>query len=88
MTEWISVKDRLPEDDDEVLMFTEEVETYGRHKEKRKIYRNMYRGYYDGWEWYTSYCYGCERIKDVNEKYPDEHVEITHWMPLPDPPEK
>ena len=36
MGEWISVKDRLPEDDQEVILCTREIETYGRHCEKRK----------------------------------------------------
>lgn len=85
--EWISVKDRLPDEEQEVLLYTEEIETYGRHGERKKIYHNVFRGYFDGEEWLTSYCHGCEYIFKMNEKYPNEHIEVTHWMPLPPPPE-
>lgn len=86
--EWISVKDRLPDEEAEVLLCTEEIETYGRHGEKKKLYRNVYFGGYDGCEWYTSYCHGCEYIYKMNEKYPSEHIEVTHWMPLPELPKR
>lgn len=84
-TKWISVKDRLPEDDQEVILCTRETETYGKHREKKKIYKNIYIGYFDGYEWLTSYCHGCEYIFKMNEKYPNETIEVTHWMPLPKP---
>lgn len=82
---WISVKDKLPEDDQEVILCTRETETYGKHREKKKIYKNIYIGYFDGYEWLTSYCHGCEYIFRMNEKYPNETIEVTHWMPLPEP---
>ena len=84
--EWISVKDRLPDPDQDVILCTLEIETYGKHHEKKKIYRNIYIGYFDGDEWLTSYCHGCEYIFRMNEKYPNETIEVTHWMPLPQPP--
>ena len=80
---WISVEDRMPEDDQEVILCTRETETYGKHREKKKIYKNIYIGYFDGYEWLTSYCHGCEYIFRMNEKYPNETIEVTHWMPLP-----
>ena len=80
---WISVKDGLPEDDREVILCTRETETYGKHREKKKIYKNIYIGYFDGYEWLTSYCHGCEYIFRMNEKYPNETIEVPHWMPLP-----
>ena len=83
--EWISVKDRLPEPEQDVILCTREIETYGKHHEKKKIYRNIYMGYFDGDEWLTSYCHGCEYIFRMNEKYPNETIEVTHWMPLPQP---
>ena len=86
--EWVSVKDRLPDTDQDVILYTREIETYGKHHEKKKIYRNIYMGYFDGEEWLTSYCHGCEYIFRMNEKYPNETIEVTHWMPLPEPPEK
>ena len=84
--EWISVKDRLPEPEQGVILCTREIETYGKHHEKKKIYRNIYMGYFDGDEWLTSYCHGCEYIFRMNEKYPNETIEVTHWMPIPQPP--
>ena len=87
-TKWISVDDRLPEPEQDVILCTSEIETYGRHSEKKKIYRNIFMGYFDGDEWLTSYCYGCEYIFRMNEKYPNETIEVTHWMPLPEPPEE
>lgn len=85
--EWISVKDKLPEEEQDVLIFTKTVEIYGKHKERKKTYYNVYCGYYDGDEWLTSYCYGCEYIERMNEKYKNEKIVVTHWMPLPEPPE-
>ena len=85
---WISVKDGLPEDDQEVILCTRETETYGKHREKKKIYKNIYIGYFDGYEWLTSYCHGCEYIFRMNEKYPNETIEVTHWMPMPLPPQE
>ena len=84
--EWISVEDRLPEPEQNVILCTSEIETYGRHSEKKEIYRNIYMGYFDGDEWLTSYCHGCEYIFRMNEKYPNETIEVTHWMPLPQLP--
>lgn len=84
--EWISVKDKLPDEEQEVLLYTEEIESYGRYGKRKKIYHNVYRGYFDGEEWITIYCHGCEYIFKMNEKYQNEHIEVTHWMPLPEPP--
>ena len=82
---WISVKDRLPDPEQNVLLCTREIETYGEHNEKKKIYRNIYMGYLDGHEWLTFYCYGCEYIFRMNVKFPNETIEVTHWMPSPEP---
>ena len=85
---WISVNDRLPDPEQNVLLCTREIETYGKHKEKKKIYRNIYMGYFDGYEWLTFYCYGCEYIFRMNEKFPNETIEVTHWMQSPEPPKE
>lgn len=85
--EWISVKDRLPDAEQDVLLFTETIETYGKHNEKKTMYHNIYYGYCDSGKWLTSYCHGCEYIEKMNEEYPYEHIRVTHWMPLPEPPE-
>ena len=58
---WISVKERLPEDFDTKVVWTD-----------RGI---LYLATFTGLRWYTS---GGDTIRDE---------EVTHWMPLPDPPE-
>lgn len=88
MSEWISVKDRLPEVEDDVLVRVREIETYGRHNERKKTYNWFFVGYYDGTEWLTVYCHGCEYLYKVNESDPRCVHEVTHWMPLPEPPEE
>lgn len=34
--EWISVKDRLPNEEQDVLLYVESIETYGMHGERKK----------------------------------------------------
>ena len=87
--QWISVKDRLPDnEEDDVLIYCREIEHYGLHKEKRKAYHAIYKGAYDGDRWYTTWCYGCKYIEDVNAEWPDEEITVTHWMPLPERPKE
>ena len=65
---WISVKDRLPEVFDEVLVyFNGFISIAWRETEKRK------NGIV-GWHW------------DSQMSYPESFVNVTHWMPLPNPP--
>jgi len=63
MPEWISVKDRMPEDGKEVLFCDGSSIMVGRYNGDEKF-----------WE-----------LTDANMiAYA---VDITHWMPLPEPPE-
>jgi hypothetical protein len=57
MNEWISVKDRLPEDGDVVVTYS---------VPNRRISH-------------------CECLKSYVTQY-GNYAEITHWMPLPAPP--
>lgn len=41
MAEWISVEERLPNEEEDVLVLVREVEHYGKHLEKRKVYRDV-----------------------------------------------
>lgn len=61
--EWISVTDRLPEDNTRVLGFSEPDKDI--------------------------YCYDVDGVKWWTEDYWNtaEGYGITHWMPLPEPPE-
>lgn len=36
MSKWISVKDRLPAEEEDVLVLIKETEHYGKHREKNK----------------------------------------------------
>ncbi len=88
MSEWISVKERLPNEEDDVLILIREIEHYGRHHEKRKVYYWQFVGWRVDEKWATTYCHGFRYIDDENEKEPRCEHEVTHWMPLPEPPEE
>ena len=85
---WVSVNDRMPTGEDPVLILVKETEHYGYNKEKRKVYYCQYLAYWDGDEWFTTWCNGCRKISDTaKEPYADDY-EVTHWMPLPEPPKE
>ena len=60
--EWISVKDRLPEEGDTVLGW-------------ERGYYTVVERHRNGWYW------------GRDEWIADEGGTITHWQPLPEPPE-
>ena len=64
--EWILVKDRLPEEDKDVLVF-------GYYHEAFQTLICHYRTDFKG-QWFTSVA-------------GQQVYEVTHWMPLPQPPE-
>lgn len=76
--EWISVKDRLPENDgsrsDDVIVTV--ADSYG-HKDVCPAF--MSKSVY-GEKFVWKYTDGYERIERIG-------VRVSHWMPLPDPPE-
>jgi hypothetical protein len=88
MSKWISVKDRLPSEEEDVIVLVREIEHYGKHKEKREVYHWIFTGWFIDGEWATNYCHGHRYIEDENKKYPDCVHTVTHWMPLPQPPEE
>lgn len=81
---WISIKDRLPESSG--LKVVVSAKTVPESVLQTKAVFVAFLGYGDG-EWYTP---------DVDfmtsAKIQDNHVhpvwEITHWMPLPEPPKE
>ena len=62
--EWISVEDRLPENDQWVLCFMKD-KCFGTF--------SVFQWNYIDWQW-----------NDGNEWFDEK--EVTHWMPLPQPP--
>lgn len=61
---WISVKDRLPETDDTVLVC---------------LQRGGYElGFYSDDSWRSLYL----------SYFETKELDVTHWMPLPEPPEE
>ena len=84
---WISVKDRLPGEDDEVIVLVREIEHYGRHREKRTVYRWIFTGWRIDDKWATTYCHGFRYIEDEQKEDSHFEYEVTHWQPLPEPPE-
>ena len=83
---WISVKERLPDDLEEVLILVKETEFYGQYKELSKSYFCQYIGCVDDGEWFTVWCHGHRYIKDTAKEPCADKLEVTHWMPLPEPP--
>lgn len=86
--EWISVNDRLPENLEPVNIVwvnTNPEPYYASIKGKPFVAT----GYYCNgkWWWFSATCedylaeYGCSMADSV-----DSEIEITHWMPLPEPP--
>lgn len=84
--EWISVKERLPDEEQDVLVLIREIEFYGRHKEKRNVYHWVHTGWYIDGEWATTYCFGHKYIREEINDMCD--LVVTHWMPLPELPNK
>lgn len=87
MSDWISVKDRLPriypnggDTSAEVLIAVEDEENA---KFPDTVLPRVMLGYFaeDG-KWWTCMSHNCEEIGI--EPWKDEHV--TYWMPIPDPP--
>jgi hypothetical protein len=74
MGEWISINERLPEYDTSVLLLVNGKMTQGYlFSEVEFNEMSMQNLYYDGFQ--------NEVIDDVIERN-----DVTHWMPLPEPP--
>lgn len=72
MSEWISVEDRLPD------ISHEEYLIWPHHDVN---YSCEYIAYFDGNNWIAE----CE---DTYHYYDYKLKNITHWMPLPEPPKE
>lgn len=69
---WIPVSERMPENDNEVLITVWDAED---------DYADVYKGFYQDHEWWTQWCHGCLKIKDE----PCGENIVIAWMPLPAP---
>ena len=76
MSKWISVQDRLPDFEQNVLVYAEvKLENISPESMMVVTHRHKYR-FADFWSW-------SEPSQYFNEDY-----KITHWMPLPEPPKE
>lgn len=76
MSEWISTKDRLPEENTPVLICTTRKCVWkARYYDEYRVLQVLIRAAY--WEVDGS----------CDESIEFEPAEVTHWMPLPEPPE-
>ena len=88
--EWISVKDRLPDDLSAVLITYENRYPVSYYENIKDMPFTGAAYYMSGkWWWYTS------TMEDMLAEYGselggtiDESIEITHWMPFPEPPKE
>lgn len=69
---WIPCSERVPENDNEVLITVWDAED---------DYVEVYKGFYQGHEWWTQWCHGCSKIKDE----PCGENIVIAWKPLPEP---
>lgn len=76
MSEWISVKDRLPDEGEIALTVCDN----GKMFLLQKVSDEMF-----GVPIYWNYCCGFDKELGPNESY---CYDITHWMPLPAPPKE
>lgn len=68
--EWISVEDRLPETNCDVLTVK---------KNGRVIFMSFHAPFDSGKRIFQWWCFGA---------WVDQHRQVTHWMPLPNPPKQ
>ena len=68
MSEWISVKDRLPEKDDHYLIYYSSQTLFTKTYRQQVVY--LVVNDIEKWGWPS-----------------DRLYKVTHWMPLPEPPE-
>lgn len=74
MDKWISVKDKLPTQNEDVLTYSVVPD-----EEVGEDYSPFYVGFYEGGYFYSTYDY-YEDDAYLSLPY------VTHWTPLPEPP--
>ena len=85
MSEWISVRDRLPEADKLVLVYTPPQS--GDYPEDIRMEFDYIDQDSGAWfvhsEHYEHYCCVAKGGSDISWSGPSEAAPYTHWMPLP-----
>lgn len=88
--DWISVKDRLPDNLQEVIVVFVNHSPESYYKSiKDKMFTGACVYYNERWYWYSSitsdvlFEYGNYVAEEV-----DKEIEIVYWMPLPEPPKE
>lgn len=90
MSEWISVKKKKPEDLQEVIVtFVNRCPPDYYLSIKDKPLTGVCVYFKDKWYWYSSVT--ADVLREYGEydgEEVDRDIEVTHWMPLPEPPEE
>jgi Protein of unknown function (DUF551) len=71
MNEWVSVKDRIPTENENVILFDG---------------KEVFCGSFEGYDRNKLLCYGNQSCDGICYGWYNKK-EITHWMPLPQPTE-
>lgn len=90
MSDWISIKDKLPQQNTETLIVWVNRNPVNYQKDiKDKPFTGV-AWYYNGkWWWWSPDCKDMlDEYGVCPECYMDEAIEVTHWMPLPEPPKE
>jgi hypothetical protein len=74
MSEWISTKDKLPDDDQLVLAVFEDFSTWYRYPTSITLLRFKIKSQYDRY------------FVDKSTLFPVKSETVTHWMPIPEQP--
>lgn len=79
MSEWISVYNELPKDQEVLVRFTMKILGYETPFMDKVLYAQGYFDHTSGWNVENRY------ITDIRYEQPylDFKIYITHWMPLP-----
>ncbi len=87
MSEWVSVNDKLPEDNQLVMLYTKN--PYGDddiiigYRGRHKLFCNTFSVY----EWLAQIPMSSSQyVIDTRGNDYLKPREVTHWMPLPEPP--